>query len=105
MKKYLSSAEVEYAINIVLEGCYWPKKLNTNCVYKRRDDTTEKNCLALYVSLEIDNLGNVCVETTTGQSVLHFNALSNGGQSERVYKALVILAEAIRRDNAEKPQI
>lgn len=35
---------------------------------------------------------------------LRFRASAGGGWSPRVHRALLILAEAIQRDNAERPQ-
>lgn len=106
MEEHLSNAEVKQAMDVLLEGYYWPETLESKYVYERRhDDTDGRNDPSQYLSLEIDTWGDVHMYVPPGkQRTLRFRMPGGGGQSERVRKALVILAEAIRRDNDEYPQ-
>lgn len=98
--------EIMKALDMLLEGHYWPTTLDTGQIYARRhDDTDGKDDPTQYLSLEIDQWGDVHMQIPPGKfRALRFRMPGGGGQSERVRKALIILAEAIRRDNDENPQ-
>jgi hypothetical protein len=89
-----------------LESEYWIVALNANELFERKhDDTDGKSNPTQYLSLAIDFMGDVDINIPPGKwRKLRFRTPGGGGKSERVRKALVILAEAIRRDNEEKPE-
>jgi hypothetical protein len=45
-----------------------------------------------------------CWVTAGGGQTLRFRTWAGGGHSLRVRQALMVLAEAIRRDNEDRPQ-
>jgi len=100
-----SSQAVEKAMNILLEGAFWPAKLEPKVAYSRRQDDTDGDTGAdqnLSVMFGPDADGYV---TVGWAQVLRFReTFCGGGQSPRVRNALLVLAEAIRRDNEELPQ-
>ena len=107
--KIYSDEEIAQAIDILLEGEYWPNRIKSNELYQRiHDDTDGKNNpsdLTQYLSLGVDNWGDVHINIPPGKwRELRFRTRGGGGQSERVRKALIILMEAIRRDNEKNPE-
>jgi hypothetical protein len=109
MTKVYRDEEVRRAIDILLESEYWPDAVKSDELYQRRHDDTDgennPSDLTQYLSLGIDNWGDVHINIPPGKwRELRFRTRQGGGQSERVRKALIILAEAIRRDNEKNPE-
>lgn len=104
--KARSRESVARALDTLLEAPMMPATLCTNTPYRRRhDDNDGKRGFEhdLVVFLGQDNDAWV----TAGEAVaaLRFRVpFIGGGQSPRVRNALLVLAEAIRRDNEESPQ-
>lgn len=99
-----SALSVSRSLNTLLEGAYWPSTLSTQEGYVRRQDDTDGNVgpeQELAVTFGPD--GDAWVMLPGFQS-LRFRSYFGGGQSLRVRNALLVLAEAIRRDNEENPQ-
>lgn len=95
---------VTRAMNTVLEGAYWPASLSTQMVYRRRQDDTDGQLGPdQSLSLVIGPDGDVWV-LLPGFKSLRFRTFFGGGSSLRTRNALLVLAEAIRRDNAKHPQ-
>ncbi len=93
---------VSRAMNTLIEGAYWPRSLATMRTYTRRQDDTDGETTAkhdLDVTIGID--GDMWVQAPR---LLRFRTGAGGGGSLRVRNALLVLAEAIRRDNEECPQ-
>lgn len=96
---------VRRAMNTLIEGAYWPASLTTQNLYVRRQDDTDGSTDAehtLGVAFSPD--GDAWVDLPGGAHSLRFRTWAGGGQSPRVRNALLVLAEAIRRDNEEQPQ-
>jgi len=97
--------DVETAIDIILESDYWPEDLEGGDHKRKHDDTDGKNGPEEYLIISIDFCGDVRINIPPGKwRELRFRTPGGGGHSERVRKALVILAEAIRRDNEKNPE-
>lgn len=107
--KFLTPADttVERALNTLLEGHYPPPaglRANPSRVYERRhDDTDGERGQDQYLTVMFSVDGDAWLTQGFGQS-LRFRKGEGGGQSVRVQRALMVLAEAIRRDNEEWPQ-
>lgn len=100
-----SDEDMERAIDIILESEYWPKGLEGGNYSRKHDDTDGSEDPAEYLNILVDFCGDVHIIIPPGKRrSLRFRTPGGGGQSERVRKALVILIEAIRRDNEERPQ-
>lgn len=104
--RVLSPKTVEKAVDTVLEGAYWLNSLNTGEYYSRRqDDTDGKTGPEQEISVVIGRDGDAWVLPGGGTlDSLRFRTHAGGGHSPRVRNALLLLAEAIRRDNEERPQ-
>ncbi len=102
-----SELTVNRALDSLLEGYYPPpaglRSAKTRLFERRHDDTDGERGADQYLSLMFSPDGDAWVLLPTGQS-LRFRKEEGGGQSVRVQRALVVLAEAIRRDNEERPQ-
>lgn len=99
-----NTQDVERAMNVLLEGSYWPASLEAKVAYSRRHDDTDGDTSAdqnLTVMFGLDADGYV---TNGWAQTLRFRESFGGGQSPRVRNALLVLAEAIRRDNEAFPQ-
>jgi hypothetical protein len=98
----VTALSVSRAMNTLLEGAYWPASLKTMTGYTRTQDDTDGEVgpdQDLGVVIGID--GDAWIEA---QRNLRFRTAAGGGHSLRVRNALLVLAEAIRRDNEEFPQ-
>ncbi len=94
----------ERAVARVLLPNYWLQSLATRTGYTRRhDDTDGQKDHAQDLTVVIGPDGD-CWVTAGGGQPLRFRAWSGGGNSIRTRQALMVLAEAIRLDNAEQPQ-
>lgn len=95
---------IDRALNTLLEHAHWPKTLAVKNGYTRRQDDTDgetDHSHDLTVSLSVD--GDAWIATGYGLP-LRFRTDMGGGMSQRTRNALLVLAEAIRRDNADRPQ-
>lgn len=95
--------EVEDRIKTLLEEPFWPETLKAGESYFRTHDDCDGD-LGQGISVSVDPQGDVWVNTTTRRSYCRFRTFFGGGMSLRVRNALLILAEAIRLDNEERPQ-
>lgn len=96
---------VDRAMNTLIEGEFWPETLNLQTAYVRRHDDTDGNTgPEQEIGVAFGPDGDAWI-TLPGFRSLRFRTWSGGGQSLRVRKALMVLAEAIRRDNEERPQV
>jgi hypothetical protein len=99
-----SQIAVARAMNTLVEGYYWPTSLEPQSGYTRRhDDTDGKRGIEEDLTVSIGPDGDMWV-VVAGAAPLRFRSDAGGGQSLRVRNALLVLAEAIRRDNNERPQ-
>ena len=100
----MSEKPIEKQIKALLEDNYWLTTLNTKEAYFRtQDDCDGDMTQGIEVAFSPD--GDAWVRTTQGaMGTCRFRMAVGGGQSLRVRNALLILAEAIRLDNKERPQ-
>lgn len=94
-------------ISRLLNSYFWPSNLNTKDVYQRQHDDhdgTWSGQLAVTFSEDGDAWVWCTPCTNDTQESLRFRMpMIGGGASPRVRTALVILAEAIRLDNTDRP--
>lgn len=100
-----SPRELESALHTVLEGDFWIKSLSPDETYARLQDdrdgcSGDKHKLQVHVA----NDGDLHVFLPNSFESLRFRNYFGGGGSLRVRNALLVLAEAIRRDNEDHPQ-
>lgn len=109
--KFPSTQTVERCLDTLLEGHYPPPQglleNGLQKVYARRHDDTDgkrtpDQSLGVMFSADMD----AWLVSPLGPEyqALRFRTSAGGGCSPRVHRALLILAEAIRRDNTERPQ-
>lgn len=99
-----TALSVSRAMNTLIEGAYWPASLATRIEYARRhDDTDGQTGHDQNLSVMVGPDGDCWLRAGEG-NVLRFRTYAGGGQSMRVRNALLVLAEAIQRDNEERPQ-
>jgi hypothetical protein len=91
---------VNSALDTLLDGHYWIDTLETRRCYEQVSD----DCREAMMSLVISDDGDVFLRTflPPGESSIRLRTGIGGGTSPRVRKALLILAEAIRRDGADQ---
>lgn len=99
---------VDRSLNTLLEGYYPPPaslcEHGLGRAFRRRhDDTDGERGPEQEISLGFSPDGDAWL-LLAGLTSLRFRIPAGGGSSPRVQRALVILAEAIRRDNEERPQ-
>ena len=96
--------EPERAVARVLMPNYWLQTLETRIDYTRRhDDTDGKRDHEQDLTVAFGPDGD-CWLTAGGGQTLRFRTWAGGGMSLRTRQALMVLAEAIRLDNADRPQ-
>jgi hypothetical protein len=100
-----SRHQVAVALNTLIEGSYWPDSISTNTTYVRRQDDTDgerssEHDLVVHIGCD----GDAWVRAGGSLRTLRFRNCFGGGWSVRVRNALLVLAEAIRRDNEARPQ-
>lgn len=86
----------------LLEASFWPDALRAETGYRRLHDDhdgTYQGWLGVY----FDRMGDAYL-SIDGSPALRFRTWGGGGMSERTRNALVLLAEAIRMDNEDRPQ-
>lgn len=101
-----SPLSVSRALNTLLEGSYWLPSLTVRTGYSRRQDDTDGDrgpAQTLTVALGPDGDAWV-LQPPPNSPDFRFRTHAGGGQSPRVRNALLVLAEAIRRDNEDRPQ-
>jgi len=92
------------AIKRFLEEPYWIPELDSGEVYTRLHDDNDGTFTGI-LSVQFDRNGDAYIATDVGKlKNLRFRTSSGGGKSLRVKNALMILALAIKLDNAENPQ-
>ncbi|WP_455233423.1 hypothetical protein [Geopseudomonas aromaticivorans] len=106
MSRNLSKSEADKALNDLLENDFWVDTLSTDEFYSRLHDdrdghTTIDHALTVAVASDAD----LHVMLPNSMESLRFRSYFGGGKSPRVRNALMVLAEAIRRDNAECPRL
>lgn len=90
----------------VLEHPFWIPTLKTDEFYTRTHDDHDGTSTGK-LNVSVDQMGDVwlLVDPPDGFSkTLRFRTYGGGGNSMRVRNALMILAEAIRLDNLERPE-
>jgi hypothetical protein len=102
--KVPSEKVVQAALDTLLEHPYALPSLSPQTTYHRRHDDTDgergpEQDLAVHVAADND-----AWVSAGGFPVLRFRDFFGGGLSPRTRAALLILAEAIRRDNEAHPQ-
>jgi len=103
-KKEKIEYELQPIVKKVLEEPFWPMTLETREVYSRLHDDHDGTFLGeLNVTIGPDGDAWVYITGERPLTTLRFRSFSGGGQSLRVRNALLILAEAIRMDNEDKP--
>jgi hypothetical protein len=90
-------------IKRLLDEPFWPNTLRMGESYFRTHDDCEGD-RGQGVIVTVGPDGDVWISTTTRMSTCRFRNFFGGGRSLRVRNALLILAEAIRLDNEERPQ-
>lgn len=102
----MSDKELNTALDNLLEKDFWISTLAPDQVYTRLQDdrdghTGEEHQLRVYIAQDAD----LHVFLPYSFESLRFRNYIGGGRSLRVRNALLVLAEAIRRDNESRPQI
>jgi hypothetical protein len=93
----------EHAMDALLEKPFpFPDGLLDRTHSRVQDDCDGDLTQVLAVSLSHD--GDAWVRTMQRLGTLRFRSDFGGGMSPRVRNALIVLAEAIRRDNEDRPQ-
>ncbi len=92
------------AVKRFLEEPSWIPELNSGEVYTRLHDDNDGTFTGI-LSIQFDRNGDAYIATDVGKlKNLRFRTFGGGGKSLRVKNALMILALAIKLDNAESPQ-
>lgn len=92
---------VQY-IHKILTSYFWPPSLHTTEIYERQHDDTDGEIGEGYLTVEFNSVGDAFVGVDG--KTLRFRMNNGGGKSPCVRNALLVLAEAIRLDNEERPQ-
>jgi len=103
-----SEQTIARALDNLLEGYYPPPSSlvehGLNKMFTRRqDDTDGERGPEQYLSVGFTADGDAWVFQNAGP-VLRFRKEEGGGLSPRLQRALMVVAEAIRRDNEARPQ-
>lgn len=94
------------AIDGLLAGAYWPRSLNTDDVYVRRSDRAHGDAgfnqeLMITFGSDFD----AYIMPAFSMHSLRFREYMGGGMSLHTRNALLVLAEAVRRDNEASSQL
>lgn len=103
----MESKQIEHNIKELLEEPFWLSTLDTHTTYLRFEDDSHDGCIAVQFSQDGD--GWIEVLSKPDKNDFHVDMrfrmpFVGDGQSSRVRNALLILAEAIRLDDEDKPQ-
>ena len=90
-------------IKRLLENPTWPEGLEARTMYERQHDDTDGKDEG-YLRVVIADDGDAWVSMDVAHHGLRYRTYQGGGSSLRVRAALLILAQAIRLDNEERPQ-
>jgi hypothetical protein len=106
--KFPDARTVDRALDTLLEGYYPPPQAmwtqaQSGGFRRRHDDTDGERGPEQDLMIGFSPDQDAWIMLPGFQS-LRFRTPEGGGQSPRVQKALMVLAEAMRRDNAERPQ-
>jgi hypothetical protein len=97
-----AQSTIERSIDVLLETYWWPGKIVSRMAYERiQDDCDGDRSQILEVGFSSD--GDAWIRTYHHGS-LRFRSEPGGGMSPRVRNAILLLAEAIRRDHDARPQ-
>lgn len=99
--KISSELSLSRSLNTLLEGAYWLSALAPKTLYSRVHDDCEGD-LTQTLGVMVGGDGDVHVLLPNFKS-LRFRTWGGGGLSLRTRNALLVLAEAIRRDNETLP--
>lgn len=94
-------------IDQILETDFWPDTIPAGFDISRIDDDNDgdpRHRLELSVGGHGIDHGDVYLGFPGATSALRFRTQLGGGVSPRVRNALLVLAEAMRRDNEDRPQ-
>ena len=97
----LAGESLERVLDKVLESHFWPQTLSASSSHFRIHDDNDGDphqVLAVHIAHDGD------VWVLPSEKSLRFRAPLGGGMSPRVRNALLVLAEAIRRDNEAMPR-
>ncbi len=95
-----TDSAVTSSLDVLLESVFWPKSLSIGAAYSRvHDDCDGQRGAEHELTVVIGRDGDLHV-LQCGEISLRFREPFGGGASPRVRNALLVLAEAIRRDNA-----
>ena len=89
-------------IKKAVEEPYWLEMLKTETAYRRQHDDHDGEPKGGLMVM-FDQMGDAYI-STDNHPWLRFRTHGGGGQSLRTRNALMILAEAIRLDNEDRPQ-
>lgn len=87
----------------ILETPFWPATLQVETSYSRTHDDHDGNWDGV-ISVQVDQMGDVWFSAHGRRHAMRFRTYGGGGVSLRTRNALLILAEAIRLDNEERPE-
>ena len=90
------------SVKKMLETPFWNTNLETHAAYRRQHDDHDGQPKGGLMVM-IDMMGDAYI-STDNHPWLRFRTFGGGGGSQRTRTALMILAEAIRLDNADHPQ-
>lgn len=93
------------SIKKLLETPFWPTTLNCDVTYERVHDDHDGTFTGR-VSVQFDRMGDAYLFVDKPEGIanyLRFRTMGGGGMSPRVRTALLLLAEAIRLDNEDRP--
>ena len=83
----------------LLESHFWLQTVESDTAYRRQHDDTDGGTLGV-LQVTFDRMGDAYVSIDKSEW-LRFRTGGGGGASLRTRTALMLLAEAIRLDNAE----
>ncbi len=100
MEHLLDGVDSEVMLDVLLRRNWWPRELKADVNYCRDHDDSPRGS-GDQLAVRFDRYGDAYLYA---KGMLRFRTDGGGGDSLRVRTALMILAEAIRLENAENPQ-
>ena len=98
-----SATGIGNALDTLLDDAYWIPTLQSNVLYARTHDDCDGD-MSQTIEVGVGPDGDLWVATRGRRGSLRFRSFGGGGMSLRVRNALLVLAEAICCDNADRPQ-
>lgn len=99
----LCQEEPSRVVDALLDSEFWLYTIATRTTYARTHDDTDGED-GQFMSVLFDEMGDAYVDKVSSNPFsLRFRTHGGGGHSLKTRKALLILAEAIRQDNEERP--